>query len=67
VHKKKLLQILRNGIDFFGLTLSIPGLSVSGKKENRMRNQIQKLCRDFEKSIDNLLKIKSMEQGTSVG
>tara|TARA_B110000285_G_C15045259_1_gene573961 strand:- start:1111 stop:1254 length:144 start_codon:yes stop_codon:yes gene_type:complete len=39
-HKKKLLQILRNGIDFFGLTISIPGLSISGKKENRMRNQI---------------------------
>jgi hypothetical protein len=37
-HKKKLLGILRNGVNFFGINLDIPGLNMTGKKEASRRN-----------------------------
>ena len=62
MHKKRLLNALKNGMDFFGMTtLEIPGLNTTGRKENKARNHIQRLCREFEECIDRLLKVRSVE------
>jgi len=56
------LNALKNGMDFFGMTtLEIPGLNTTGRKENKARNHIQRLCREFEECIDRLLKVRSVE------
>ena len=59
---------MKNGIDFFGWNVDLPLIGVmSGKEENKAKNRIQKLCRDFETCIDELQKVKSVEQGTAIG
>lgn len=41
LQKKKLLCILKNGVDFLGYNINIPFLNmIFGKRENRSRNKI---------------------------